>query len=288
MTTNTHTLDTDRKKKMVAVFEDTLSIIEKNAELQEAVKNSILNQVFISNYDGMDCCPPHYDEEAHVIVSRCRSLEAAAKYHEQKVAVLNFASATSPGGGVRSGAMAQEESLCRVSTLYPCLKDKSMWEKFYSPHHASQDSLHNDDIIYTPNVVVIKDDDYNMLRTPFIVDIITCAAPNLRPNPSNSNDCNVGNVVRISRKDLLLLHERRARKILSAAAQKKVEVLILGAFGCGAFRNDPNVVATAYYNVMPSFLNSFKTIEFAVYCSPNNLQNYFAFREVFDHYTFQL
>lgn len=288
MVTNIPTLYTDRKKKMIAVFEDTLSIIENNAELQEAVKNSILNQVFISNNDCIDCCPPHYDEEAHVIVNRRRSFEAAAKYREQKVAVLNFASATSPGGGVRSGAMAQEESLCRVSTLYPCLKDKSMWEKFYSPHHASQDSLHNDDIIYTPNVVVIKDDDYNMLRSPFLVDIITCAAPNLRPNSSNSNDCNIGNTAHISREDLLLLHERRARRIFTVAVQRKVEVLILGAFGCGAFRNDPNVVATAYYNVIPSFSNSFKTIEFAVYCLPNNLQNYLAFREVFDHRIFHL
>ena len=279
--TNISASDTDRKKKMVEVFENTLSIIEQNVELQEAVKNSILNQDFISNNDCINCYSPHYVEEAHVIVSQYRSFEAAAKYREQKVAVLNFASATSPGGGVRSGAMAQEESLCRVSTLYPCLKDKLMWEKFYSPHHVSQDSLHNDDIIYTPNVVVIKDDDYNMLKSPFLVDIITCSAPNLRPKPSNGNACYSADTVHISREELLLLHERRAKKILSVAAQKLVEVLILGAFGCGAFCNDPNVVATAYHNIIPEFLNCFKTIEFAIYCSPNNLQNLLAFREVF-------
>lgn len=279
--TNISASDTDRKKKMVEVFENTLSIIEQNVELQEAVKNSILNQDFISNNDCINCYSPHYVEEAHVIVSQYRSFEAAAKYREQKVAVLNFASATSPGGGVRSGAMAQEESLCRVSTLYPCLKDKLMWEKFYSPHHVSQDSLHNDDIIYTPNVVVIKDDDYNMLKSPFLVDIITCSAPNLRPKPSNGNACYSADTVHISREELLLLHERRAKKILSVAAQKLVEVLILGAFGCGAFCNDPNVVATAYHNMIPEFLNCFKTIEFAIYCSPNNLQNLLAFREVF-------
>lgn len=282
MITNASTSYTDRKKNKVEVFEDTLSIIEHTVKLQDAVKNSILNQVFISNNDCVNCCPPHHIEEAQVIVSQSRSFEAAAKYREQKVAVLNFASATSPGGGVRSGAMAQEESLCRVSTLYPCLKDKLMWEKFYSPHRVSQDSLHNDDIIYTPNVVVIKDDDYNMLQSPFLVDIITCAAPNLRPNPSNGNACYSGDAVRIGREDLLLLHERRAGKILSVAAQKKVEVLILGAFGCGAFRNDPNVVATAYHNKIPEFLNYFKIIEFAIYCSPNNPQNLLAFREAFE------
>ena len=282
MTTIISTSYTDHKKKMVAVFENTISIIENNAELQKAVKNSILYQEFISNNDCINCSPPSYVEEARVIVSRFRSFEAAAKYSKQKVAVLNFASATSPGGGVRSGAMAQEGSLCRVSTLYPCLMDKLMWEKFYSPHRISYDSLHNDDIIYTPNVVVIKDDDYNMLKSPFLVDIITCAAPNLRPNPSNGNACYSGDAVRISHEDLLLLHEKRAKKILSVAAQKKVEVLILGAFGCGAFCNDPNVVATAYHNMIPEFLNCFKTIEFAIYCSPNNPQNFLAFRKVFD------
>ena len=278
----------ERKKYLVSVFEDTLIQIERNPELQNTIKHSICNQIFIPSSDELDIPSPRFVKDAKIIISQNRTFEAAANYREQKTAVLNFASATSPGGGVRFGALAQEESLCRVSTLYPCLKDKTMWEKFYSPHHTAQDPLHNDDIIYTPNVVVIKDDNFNMLKLPFLVDIITCAAPNLRPNPSNGNDCNTRNAVDISRENLLLLHERRAKKIFSVAAQKKVEVLVLGAFGCGAFCNDPNVVATAYYNVMPSFLNSFKTIEFAVYCSSNNLQNYLAFREVFDHCTFHL
>ncbi len=56
------------------------------------------------------------------------------------------------------------------------MKDKAMWERFYAPHRAARNPLHNDDIIYTPGVVVIKDDDYNLLSEPFVVDVITCAA----------------------------------------------------------------------------------------------------------------
>ena len=191
--------------------------------------------------------------------------------------VLNFASSTSPGGGVENGASAQEECLCRVSILFPCLTTQAAWEKFYAPHRAAPNPLHNDDIIYTKDVVVLKDDDYNVLSSPFRVDVITCAAPNLRESPSNRYNRNDGDAVHISPEKLLELHVKRARKILSAAAANGAEVLILGAFGCGAFRNDPAVVAAAYQQVLPQFLNHFKTVEFAVYCSPRDLRNYDAF-----------
>ena len=267
----------DRKRQLVSVFNDTLQRIGSSQELQTAVNQSIASQQYIGDADKIDLPAPSYTEKAQVVVSRLRSFEAAARYPGQKVAVLNFASSTSPGGGVVTGASAQEESLCRVSTLYPCLKTQAAWEKFYGPHRAAHNPLHNDDIIYTQDVVVLKDDDYHPLPAPFRVDVITCAAPNLRDTPSNRYNRNDGDAVHISQKKLLELHVKRARKILSAAAANGAEVLILGAFGCGAFRNDPAVVAAAYHQVLPQFLNPFKTIEFAVYCSPRDLRNYDAF-----------
>lgn len=270
----------DRKKYLVSVFKDTLSRIDLNPDLKAAVRESVANQQFIPESLKINLPVLRYDEKAQVFVSQRRSFEAAAKYIGQKIAVLNFASSTSPGGGVETGASAQDESLCRVSTLYPCLKDKTAWNRFYSPHRAARNPLHNDDIIYTQDVVVLKDDDYNLLSMPFQVDVITCAAPNLRQKPSNSYNKHDGDAIRISRVDLLKLHEKRARKIISVAAMNGGDVLILGAFGCGAFRNDPDVVAQAYHNVLPSFLNHFKTIEFAVYCPPNDQSNYLAFRKM--------
>ena len=267
----------DRKRQLVSVFNDTLQRIGSSQELQAAVSQSIASQQYIGDADKIELPAPSYTEKARVVVSRLRSFEAAARYPGQKVAVLNFASSTSPGGGVENGASAQEECLCRVSTLYPCLKAQAAREKFYGPHRAAPNPLHNDDIIYTQDVVVLKDDDYNVLSSPFRVDVITCAAPNLRESPSNRYNRHDGDAVHISPEKLLELHLKRARKILSAAAANGAEVLILGAFGCGAFRNDPEVVAAAYHQVLPQFLNHFKTIEFAVYCRPGDNRNYDAF-----------
>ena len=261
----------------MAVFNDTLQQISNSKELQIAVSQSIASQQYIGDADKIELPAPSYTEKAQVVVSRLRSFEAAARYPGQKVTVLNFASSTSPGGGVENGASAQEECLCRVSTLYPCLKAQAAWEKFYGPHRAAPNPLHNDDIIYTQDVVVLKDDDYNVLSSPFRVDVITCAAPNLREKPSNRYNRNDGDAVHISLERLMELHLKRAHKILSAAAANNAEVLILGAFGCGAFRNDPAVVAASYQQALPQFLNHFKTIEFAVYCRPEDQRNYDAF-----------
>ena len=276
----------DRKKQLVAVFNDTLQRIGSSRELQAAVSQSIASQQYIGDADKIDLPAPPYTEKARVVVSRLRSFEAAARYPGQKVAVLNFASYTSPSGGGETGASAQEEGLCRVSTLYPCLKTRTAWEKFYAPHRAAYNPLHNDDIIYTKDVVVLKDDDYNVLSLPFRVDVITCAAPNLRESPSNRYNRNDGEAVHIGPEELLELHVKRARKILSAAAANGAEVLILGAFGCGAFRNDPAVVAAAYQQVLPQFLNHFKTIEFAVYCCPRDSRNYDVFTTIRNTPTF--
>jgi uncharacterized protein (TIGR02452 family) len=269
----------ERKKLLAGVFNDTLQQINNSPEWTEAMNNSILQQQFIPESMEIDLTDyPKCEQPAQIIVSRLRSMEAAAQYKGKRVAVLNFASATTPGGGAKSGASAQEECICRVSTLYPCLMAPQLKEAFYDPHRKSRNALHNDDIIYTPNVVVIKDDDYNMLAETFMVDIISCAAPNLREKPNNAYNSGDGKKVEISDADLLVLHEKRARKIFASAVANKVEVLVLGAFGCGAFKNNPQVVAQAYKNVLPEFEHYFQTIEFAVYCRPKDSVNYEAFR----------
>lgn len=200
-----------------------------------------------------------------------------------RVAVHNFASATNPGGGVVKGSTAQEECLCRCSTLYSMLNTKEMWNGFYAPHRNAADPIHNDDIIYTPGVVVFKTDTAAPVAMPetqwYEVDVITCAAPNLRDNPSNTYNKSDGTKkVKISDKDLLELHEKRLRRILDVAVANADEVVILGAFGCGAFQNKPEIVARAAANVINDYLYMFKNIEFAVYCSPKDSRNYDAFK----------
>jgi len=268
---------------LISVFKDSMSCMDGDSSLKQSVASSIASQQFIAEGTSIALPQPSYAEPAKVIVTKNRSFEAARPYAEQglKTAVLNFASSTNPGGGVTSGASAQEECLCRVSTLYPCLKDESMWDLFYAPHRKARNPLHNDDIIYTKDIVVFKDDDYQPLPQPFAVDVITCAAPTLREQASNRYNPSDGDKAPdITPEELLALHERRGRQILSAAAANGAQVIILGAFGCGAFKNDPAVVAQAYANILPEYLRYFRTIEFAVYCRPHDDSNYRAFKEI--------
>jgi len=266
----------------IEAFKDTMLRIESDSSLQQAVAKSIASQQFIAEGTEIVLPQPPYAEPAKVVVTKNRSFEAARPYAKQglKVAVLNFASSTNPGGGVTRGASAQEECLCRVSTLYTCLNDASMWDVFYTPHRKAKNALHNDDIIYTKDVVVIKDDDMQPLDKPFTVDVVTCAAPTLREEASNRYNPSDGDHVEITPEALLALHEKRGRQILAAAAANGAEVLVLGAFGCGAFKNDPAVVAQAYANILPEYLRYFRTIEFGIYCRPKSTKNYSEFAKV--------
>lgn len=274
------------REENVIVFEDTEKRCKENTILKNAVRSSIAAQKLILEGDTLaEVNKKVYREPAKLIVSKKRSYEAASGYKGQKVCVHNFASASNPGGGVTRGAGAQEECLCRCSTLYFCLNIRDMWNGFYAPHRNEHNPIHNDDIIYTPQVKVFKTDTAYPKLMPegdwYDVNVITCAAPNLRPVPSNSYNQGDGNkAVKVSDKELLALHEKRLRRILDVAVLEGNEVVILGAFGCGAFLNNPEVVARAAKNVIADYMHAFKVIEFAIYCSPRDEQNYKVFDRV--------
>ena len=267
----------------VLIFQDTERLCRENKMLADSIAKAVKNQqLLLSGVDVSKDGPNHYGSDAKVVISKKRSFQAAAEYKGTKTAVHNFASATNPGGGVVKGSSAQEECLCRCSTLYFCLNTKEMLEGFYYPHRVEKNPIHNDDVIYTPGVMVFKSDTANpaMLdkKDWYDVDVITCAAPNLRPVPANQYNSGDGfRSVKVSDKDLLQIHEQRLTRILDVAVSNGVETIILGAFGCGAFQNKPDVVALAANNVIKNYLQFFKNIEFAVYCSPNDNRNYKAF-----------
>lgn len=273
------------REENIQIFQDTERMCRENGKLKTAIRNSIENQKLILENDklsGID--KKKYKEPTQVIVSKKRSYEASSAYKDQRVCVHNFASASNPGGGVTRGSNAQEECLCRCSDLYFCLNTQEMWNGFYKPHRNAKNPIHNDDIIYTPDVVVFKTDTaYPQLMEEsdwYNVNVITCAAPNLRERPSNMFNTGDGNdAIRILDEDLKLIHEKRLRRILDVAAIEGNEVIILGAFGCGAFANNPTVVARAARNVIEEYKYTFKSIEFAVYCSPRDERNYTIFEE---------
>lgn len=257
----------------VEIFEDTQRLYSSNVRLTSAIKNSSAAQECFTGTGRHWYGPEHriYQKPAQTVISPKRTLEAAAPYAYagKKVCILNFASATNPGGGVTKGSSAQEEAICRCSTLYANLKEQYAWNAFYAPHRRAHDPLHNDDCIYTPGVIVFKSDtDYPQLLPEdkwYSVNVLTCAAPNLRERPSNEMNAGDGDAaVHISREDLQALYEKRMRRVLEIAWRKGNEVVILGAFGCGAFRNPPAVVAQAMKTAAQEYRKNFETIEFSV------------------------
>ncbi|MBQ9280934.1 MAG: TIGR02452 family protein [Treponema sp.] len=272
----------------IAVFEDSIALVEGSERLKEAVRKSRKSQLFIREKDSLPygAKNPRFEGDAKIIVSKKRTFEAAQDYAGKgdRVCVLNFASASEPGGGVVSGAGAQEECLCRVSSLYFTLDTDENWKRFYTPHRKKHNPIHNDDILYTKDIIVFKTDTANPVRMAesdwYSCDVITCAAPNLRPRPSNRYNSGDGDrQLLLSDEELKEVHEKRDRRIFDVALQQKVDVLVLGAFGCGAFMNKPSVVAEVMLSLAKEYARSFKVIEFAVYCPPFDDSNYREFVE---------
>lgn len=280
----------DSAEKRVAIFEDTMELCRKNSRLSDSIAHTISNTQFypmqlIPVIDKADC-----SRNTAVTVTKERTFESAKRFHSQypesRIAVLNFASATNPGGGVTRGSSAQEEALCRCSTLYPCLNTKELFDKFYKMHRNRKDLRYIDTCIYTPDITVIKSDTAFPELQPetewFDVDVITCAAPNLRKMPYNAMNPGSAEPIRVSDAELMEIHKKRGMRILNIAAANHADILILGAFGCGAFRNDPGIVARAYKEILHDYIGYFKAINFAVYCPPKDLSNHNVFKNMLD------
>lgn len=248
------------------VMSDTEHCYKTMPELISAVEKSIANQYMIAEEDNIDQ-PLSDTKNTRYIVSGKRSFEAAKDYEGKKVAVLNYANNLSIGGAPFF-AGAQEESLCRCSTLLPCLQ--AMKESFYQKHHNlyitnQMDFMGNDDLIYTPEVVVFKSDERTDPVYPrmmehnqwFKVNVITCAAPQMQIAKKQPH--NYENVIRA-----------RIKKILDVAAKENNEVVILGAWGCGAFKNPIEVVARIFVELLKNY--DFKIVEFAL-ATRNDVQS---------------
>lgn len=170
--------------ELTRIFEDTRDWYEHDPELRGHVEASIAGTVFYPAGSAPAIGEPRFSQPMSVSVSRRRTLEAALLHLEEdpgaRVAVLNFASATNPGGGVTRGSSAQEESVCRCSTLYPALDTPELWRAFYKFHRERRDVRYTDACIYTPGITIVKTDTARperMERKDWRqVDVITCAA----------------------------------------------------------------------------------------------------------------
>ncbi|MFJ9174253.1 TIGR02452 family protein [Streptomyces sp. NPDC102360] len=184
------------------------------------------------------------------------SLEAARRMtgeRPQPVAVLNFASARNPGGGYLNGAQAQEEALCRCSALYACLIEVP---GFYAHHREHRDAFYSDRVIHAPAVPVFRDDQGRLLDAPFEAGFLTSPAPNAgviaQRTPERVHEIPAALAV-------------RAERVLEVAAAEGYRRLVLGAWGCGVFRNDPGQVAGAFRTLLEGrFAHHFEQVVFAV------------------------
>lgn len=180
-----------------------------------------------------------------------------------RIAVLNFASATRPGGGFLGGAQAQEESIARSSTLYPSLTTDTA-QQFYKLHlRDRQGGLYHHAMIYTPSVVIFRNDAGGWV-TPFEVDILTSAAVNagdVRNKNGHADHAKVESTIESTMKE-------RMGRILSLMEQQGAKNLVLGSFGTGVFGNSVKIVARIWADLLTSkgarYRSSFDRVVFAI------------------------
>ena len=166
---------------------------------------------------------------------------------------LNFASAKNPGGGFLGGSQAQEEALSRASALYGCLKSQ---DAYYVTNRKFSSCIYTDHMIYAPDVPVFRDDYDNLLEDFYCTSVVTAPAVNMGVVKSREAD-------RVN--EALDTMKERIRKLLSLCATEGETDIVLGAWGCGVFQNDPAWMAESFREIITeSFAGVFRSVVFAV------------------------
>lgn len=263
------------RKKRVEIATDTLKILEKGfytnskaekvdiTQIQEDAENNTklytpaeLDRL-ISSTRHANSFETRYEVENETTLDAARRLAAEG---EENVMVLNFASAKNPGGGFLGGSLAQEECIARATGMYPCLLQAN---EYYEYHRQLNTCLYSDHMIYSPLVPVLKTEDGEVLDEVVCISIITSPAVNAGAVRNNQGR-NIDSIVPVMRK--------RVEKLLALSLHHKHTTLVLGAWGCGVFRNDPEDIAELFRDALTgSFANQFKRVVFAVKTSDENI-----------------
>lgn len=245
--------------------------IEKISESKEISHTIVMGRI------GVDCVNM---DSFSLAVERCRECSYLLKGKgENRILVLNLANPVNPGGGVRRGAKAQEEDLCRRSSLLLSLEGREAWA-YYSYNRNLHTYMGSDGIIITPDVEILKDENGNLLEDSVIVSVMTCAAPMVRRGLEGMSDEEYREMV-----------YKRITGMLKTAAYLGYKVLVLGAFGCGAFGNDARVVSDLFYKAIKEFdydgmsaVDFFRCIDFAVLDHSPDQYNFRQFFRNFSHF----
>lgn len=264
------------RKKRAAVAQETVQILEQGhytvdqaqvidiqQSLTKAVGETKLYEPESFNeplYASRNEMLKQLDFDTQYEVTAETTLQAAQRLVEDEslpnVLALNFASAKNPGGGFLGGSQAQEESLARASGLYACLEPQM---EVYLQNRKLRTGLYRDCMMYSPNIPVFRNDDDELLQNPYPVSMITAPAVNagsVKENYPNEQDLIAPTML------------TRTEKVLSLAVLHQHEVLILGAWGCGVFKNKPEDIAQYFADHLFGegiFSRAFRKIIFAVY-----------------------
>lgn len=212
---------------------------------------------------------PVMEHETVVQVANLTTLQAARRLVDAglRPVALNFANGVRPGGGFLCGSRAQEEVLCRCSTLYDTLEGDPM----YAAHRANDHKFSSDWAILSPDVPVFANDDGTVLEEPWLLSFLTCAAPVCRGDDAETKKI-AG--------DLL---QQRIHRVLAIARAFGYRELVLGAWGCGAFGNDPLRTAQDFRAALEGeFVGAFREVVFAITDWSPERRFVGPFREVFD------
>ncbi|MCD8028913.1 MAG: TIGR02452 family protein [Erysipelotrichaceae bacterium] len=206
----------------------------------------------------------HHHNNSKIKVINCTTTQAIiAANHTKHICALNFASFKNPGGGFYNGAMAQEEALCHDSFLYNVLI--AFLETYYEKNRQDLNhSLYYDRALYSQDILF-----FNELGRSYKTDILTCAAPNYREASRHNISLEYNNAIL----------KKRSQYLLDIASKEKVDVLILGAWGCGVFRQNPYTVSSIFKELIDNY--DFEEVIFAVPKGKNN--NYDAFTKIMNN-----
>ena len=248
---------------------DTSAILDETLELTEADHGTSE----IVSFEGVQCPRAPLPLIIKIEVTEEAVQDAALRFRGRRVTMLNFASGVMPGGGVRYGSMAQEEALCLSTGLLHGLEGLPEFYERNRKEGAPPESY--DSMIWSEGVPLVRDGSFELVE-PMSVNVITYPAPNSTKRvylgSGRFGDEDVSPDVRSA------IFERRCRHVLAQAERTGTEVLVLGAWGCGVYGNDPSMVAGWFYKAILEGSGSISTVVFAIY---GNIANQMAFETVF-------
>lgn len=228
------------------------------AEISDSVKNTLVYT------PESTFKPKEINEFARGYLRPVDSVSALYEDTVGKVAILNFASYKNPGGGYLAGSRAQEECLCSESTLYNVLsrcQDYYTWNNKHLNH-----GYYSNRALYSPGICFERND------IEKVADVITCAAPNFSVVKKYADD----DIIALN-SDIL---DSRIKFVLDIAADRKVDTLIIGAYGCGVFGQDPSEVISIFNKYLTSTHKCFTKVVYAIPATVHS-DNYVAARKVF-------